>query len=1023
MTLSDIRSRCSSSYTFYQSRNLAQNGGVKGVRSMGSRIFAKVLGETPWAAKMGQSALCGCSCDHCSGERELCVHAAALLIWLDENGAPGWEAAKTQEDALTFLAHFESRGLTPEAVLRLAPTVSVSRGRVDVSLRVGVTRLYIVKDIALFLDSIARRRSLTFGKGLTYDPAVHGFSTRDQKLIAILRDADAYEAVSGDARRARLSPHQARQFLLTLGGSDFTLELEEREYKAVCQLRPPDISFELAREGDGVALVSNAPPIAALLEDASFVFLPDTSQVCFVPDKRRAVVRALLDRAGEKGARWLFSREHAQRLVSEALPQLCETARLSVEPELDGMLIRRPLDAHVFLDRERSGVSVRVEFRYGEIIIAAFSNLPELDGRYIVRDVAGEREILQTLERHMFTVKPGYALLEGDEAVYEFLTRGVPELQKAAAVFASEAFAALKPKKTTPSARLSARGTGMFATLALELEGVDERELAGVLEAIREKRSWVRLSDGAFVALDIDPAWLPVLTETSGQPEAELPRARALALGVLAEKAGLSLTLDESAQAERERYALACEPTDGLKNILRPYQKRGFEWMWAMADLGLGGVLADDMGLGKTVEVIALIDKAREDKGAMPSLVVAPTSVLHNWVSELERFAPGLAVVPVEGSPPERRALLQTEGVDVFIASYAQLRRDETLFDDNRFRFIILDEAQQVKNAFSVGARAVRRIEAESRFALTGTPMENHPGELWAVFDFVLPGLLGGLQDFMSAHGRGQDADIVRQRIRPFIMRRLKSEVLAELPERIDHVVEVDLPEEQMEVYRATLLKARQSIEEEFGPDGGGHKSRFALLAALTRLRQACCHPSLYIENYRGPSGKADVLVNLLEECRENGHRALVFSQFTSMLGIIRDRLEGIGISHFYLDGKTPSRERMDMVNAFNAGERGAFLLSLKAGGVGLNLTGADTVVLFDPWWNPAVEDQASDRAHRIGQTRAVHVLRLVARGTVEEKVMGLKEGKRELIEKLITSGEVDTADISPADLYQLLLD
>lgn len=432
------------------------------------------------------------------------------------------------------------------------------------------------------------------------------------------------------------------------------------------------------------------------------------------------------------------------------------------------------------------------------------------------------------------------------------------------------------------------------------------------------------------------------------------------------------------------------------------------------------------MGLGKTLQVIAFI-LSEKDKNPGPALVVAPTSLVYNWQDEVKKFAPSLKVTVVSGLQKERHEQLQEiNHSDIIVTSYPLIRRDIDLYNEITFSYCFLDEAQHIKNPNTSNAKSVKQIKARGFFALTGTPIENSLTELWSIFDFIMPGYLLSHARFV----RRFEAPIVKARdekalkelsrhIKPFILRRMKKDVLKELPEKIESRMTAQMTEEQMKIYLAYLQQARGEIAREIEINGF-EKSHIKILAALTRLRQLCCHPSLFLENYEGESGKMALLEEILQDALESGHRVLLFSQFTSMLDIIKQSLKQQNIEYFYLEGSTKAQDRGEMVKLFNQGIGKVFLISLKAGGTGLNLTGADMVIHFDPWWNPAVEEQATDRAYRIGQKNVVQVIRLITHGTIEEKIYELQQRKRAMIESVIQPGETLLSKMSHNEILQL---
>ncbi len=426
---------------------------------------------------------------------------------------------------------------------------------------------------------------------------------------------------------------------------------------------------------------------------------------------------------------------------------------------------------------------------------------------------------------------------------------------------------------------------------------------------------------------------------------------------------------------------------------------------------------------GLRLPPIAALSAAKKKDGVQKSIVVTPTSLTYHWLAEMKRFDDGLIVRVVTGPRDERRHtiadLKKDDSVDVILTSYPLLRRDIEYYKDIPLRFAVLDEAQSVKNAQSQGALAAKELDAQVRVALTGTPMENHTGELWSIFDFILPGYLGTQAAFLRRYGSGERAEELRERIRPFLMRRLKSEVLSDLPEKHEQYLYAAMPPEQDRVYQTLLATLRQHVGQALD-EGSLPRARMQVLSVLLKLRQVCCHPKLFLPDYEGTSGKLELLVQTVHSAIDSGRRMLIFSQFVGMLQIIRKRLNREGVSCLYLDGATHPEERQRLCDRFNGGDGKVFLISLKAGGTGLNLTGADLVIHYDPWWNPAAEDQATDRAHRIGQTRDVDVIKLIAQGTIEEKVTDLSQRKRAIFDRVVISGETALSSLTEEDIRSL---
>ena len=546
------------------------------------------------------------------------------------------------------------------------------------------------------------------------------------------------------------------------------------------------------------------------------------------------------------------------------------------------------------------------------------------------------------------------------------------------------------------------------------------------------------MKNGEFLALD-DNGLMTVAKLVEGlavnktdlqSQKFRLPRYRALYLdGILKEGSGITLYRDALFKAV-VRGMKSVEDSDyeiplTLRSVLREYQKTGFRWLKTLDSYGFGGILADDMGLGKTIQVIALLLDESNREPDSSALIVCPASLVYNWENEIHHFAPTLKVRTISGTAQEREELLKAASAgEILITSYDLLKRDIAFYEKREFRFQIVDEAQYIKNASTQSAKAVKSVNARTRFALTGTPIENRLSELWSIFDFLMPGFLFSYQRFKKEYElpivRDQDENCLKglhRMIGPFILRRLKKDVLKELPDKLENVIYSGFEKEQKELYTANAWQVKQQLE--LAGDGGS--DRIQILAQLTRLRQICCDPHLCYSNYNGSSAKLETCIDLIRNGVEGGHKILLFSQFTSMLEIIEKRLKKEGLAYYILTGATPKEERLHMVSSFKDDGVPVFLISLKAGGTGLNLTAADVVIHYDPWWNVAAQNQATDRTHRIGQEKQVTVFKLITKGTIEENILKLQESKKNLAEQIITEGTVSFGSLTKEDLIGLL--
>jgi len=670
---------------------------------------------------------------------------------------------------------------------------------------------------------------------------------------------------------------------------------------------------------------------------------------------------------------------------------------------------------------------------------------PEVPTRYSTRDIAAERAALARLQRSGFNGpdSQGMLLLAGQNGVLNFFAREYPKLQREWQVTLEERLERSTREnleRIEPQFQIHSSGVQWFDLGVVFSSSTGETfSPAEIQRLLLSGQGHTRLKNGRIAVIDTGAVeeLQEVLRDCSPTQHGQGYRINSTQAGFL--DATLRQHTGWQVQAPppwRDRAArqsgdatLECPPLGDLESVLRPYQKQGVAWLRFLRENEFGGILADEMGLGKTLQALAFLRQVREQDPAVgPMLIVCPTSLVFNWAAEARKFTPSLSVLALQG--PDRHALFsRIPHHDLVVTSYALIRRDADRYREFEFDTVVLDEAQHIKNRQTQNAQAVKSVRSRLRLVLTGTPMENSVLDLWSIFDFLMPGYLGTAQDFRERYElpitREKDARTqarLARRLRPFLLRRQKREVAADLPEKLEQVSFCELTADQRSVYQQLIEATRKEVLETVGAQGLA-KSRMLVLSALLRLRQVCCDLRLLKLEGIEPStasGKLDLFGELLEEVLDGGHRVLVFSQFVSMLSLLKERLAEEGVEYCYLDGSTA--DRAAVVHQFQSNASiPVFLISLKAGGVGLNLTGADTVIHFDPWWNPAVEDQATDRAHRIGQTRVVTSYKLITRDTVEEKILSLQNRKREIIQATISGEEQFASTLTWEDIQELL--
>ena len=694
-----------------------------------------------------------------------------------------------------------------------------------------------------------------------------------------------------------------------------------------------------------------------------------------------------------------------------------------------------------YLDAEEGRILCRPRARYGEEEVSLMEHYKEDCVFQTFRNTSREEEILFYLQQYFPEINVEEEELltgESDDDVLRFLDTGLDRLMALGEVQVTEKFRSINVRKI-PKMKVGVSMESDLMNLSISSDDLTQEELLEILQSYKYKKKYYRLRQGGFVAVDEEDMemlfqmmeTLQVSPKEFVKGSMQIPVYRALYLNKMLEQ-GENVYLNRDSHFKKLIKEFKTiedsdyEVPESLADVMRNYQKDGFKWMKTLEQYHFGGILADDMGLGKTLQMISVLLAAKQSGASGTSLIVAPASLVFNWGEEFARFAPELKVQLIVGTQKERAELIRDyQNTDVFVTSYDLLKRDITEYEDIKFSYQVLDEAQYIKNHSTAAAKSVKIIKSSYRYALTGTPIENHLSELWSIFDYLMPGFLYSYDRFRKEietpivkHKEEKVSERLRKMVSPFILRRLKEDVLKDLPDKMEEVRYARLEEEQQHLYDSQVVHMKNMIASQSADDF--QKNKLQVLAELTKIRQICCDPGLLFEKYQGNSAKRDACMELIESAIEGEHKILLFSQFTTMLELLEQDLKKAGISYYKITGATPKEKRVEMVNIFNQDTTPVFLISLKAGGTGLNLTGADVVIHYDPWWNLAVQNQATDRAHRIGQTKIVSVYKLIVKGTIEEKILKMQESKHQLADEILSGETGSITQMSKDELLEL---
>ncbi len=996
-----------------------------------------------------------------SGIIELCCHKTAALLsfikymeknrdtidFTDSNASLFIDDFRNDRKEYTFPEDEE------EPVIDIEPEINDK----DLVLHVaaGNGTIYKVRDIDDFYDHWIDRDfyKLYMSYGVDFSKGV--LSERGQKVMDLIRATGNYCYINNRQNYSdSIYLYDTLPYTKVLDDFYEIMKGTTIVYKGkpLQGFRDTDPTFNMKikeiREGDKAEGIYVSGEISGRWRTAKYIYWIQDGWFNRTPASKLGPAESLIKTADSRGHfSFIVGLENIDNFYRRILPSLKRYGDVEdeAEPAFEALLMDVP-EPVFYVDCDNKWIICMAVFLFE----GKEEQVYPRDGHHIT-DVRNENEKLRPfgddLALELAKIFPdhysweGYWLVQNNEdEAYDFLKRGLGMLKQLGEVRITDSVKNMtvrKMPKITSFFDIDENNSSVL-DLSLDLQGFTIEELSEILRSYSENKKYHRLENGDFISFGgVNLDSLSALFSSSGislksyvDGRMHIPLYRALYLDqILKEQRGISYTGGERFRKLIDEFNttgdVEYEVPSSLESVMRSYQKDGYRWLRMLFGYGFGGILADDMGLGKTVQALALLQSLKDEGESVSALIVSPASLVYNWKAECRKFTPSLKAVAVTGTAAERKAVINNhDSYDILITSYDLLKRDILLYDDIVFNVEIIDAAQFIKNHNTAAAKSVKAVKSSHRLALTGTPIENRLSELWSIFEFLMPGFLFSQEKFrtnfsspIEKNGDMEAAEKLKKLTGPFILRRLKTDVLKDLPDKIEETRMTPLEGEQKKLYTAEVARAKGMLKK----SRNYNEQKIEILAELMKIRQICCDPSLVFEDYKGSSSKREAVMDLVESAIDGGHRILLFSQFTSMLELLEKDFSEKKIEYYKITGSTEKAKRLELVDSFNRGTTPLFLISLKAGGTGLNLTGADIVIHYDPWWNTAAQDQATDRAHRIGQTKRVTVYRMIAGNTIEEKIMLLQETKKHLADEIVSTENLSLSSLSKDDLMELL--
>ena len=971
-----------------------------------------------------------CTCDDYI-ENKICRHILACILKRKEDFFTDSELAeiKTENILSSFITKEEEHGLKEE--LELEFEIECIKNNFQVKLRVGGKQKYLIKSrdkFKQFRHAYLYGGDFILGKKLTYNRNKYFFSMENEKILEYLFDYSTININKYDVidEPLNLSNREFKE-LLKLIKSNF--KLNNITITSIGENLPTE--YNLSYDNDTYKFfIKDFENYFVVDNNCNYAIYNHTLYLLNQNDSR--ILRELYENNMSELA---FNNKQLDIFKKGILKKTINN--INVDSNIKEIKVVKDKKISLYFDLTEDFITCKIILKYGDLEFNYFDNPTD-----IIRDTNFEQALIDDLIKYGFIRdKKVYTILDMDKT-YTFIEDGLPYFSDRYTVYTTEKIKKLKIiKETTVKSNFSI-GKDNILKYDFKIDNVDNSEVSNLLLAVKNKKKYYRLKSGDVLSLYNNDSLeefsslttdLEIDNKDLKKKSITIPKYRAFFIENLKKNRYSDICTNNKFDEfinNFNTYKNALVEFSGEENkILRDYQKDGIKWLYSIYKCDLGGILADEMGLGKTLQAIIFIRKLLEEKSDAKILIVSPTSLVYNWENEFKKFAPELKYVVVAENKKKRLEIMNNfDNYNIFITTYGLVRNDNDEYENKDFEVCIIDEAQAIKNYQTGMSKEIKKIKARTKLALTGTPLENSVIELWSIFDFIMPGYLSSLLKFRENYGiKDVDEDSLKKldnlnyQIRPFILRRKKKEVSKELPDKIEHIEYLDISKEEKIMYKALVDDTKEEIEKIVATEGFA-KARFKILTLLTRLRQLCISPKLINEDYTEDSTKIKRIIEIIKELVKDNHKILIFSSFKSAISLLEKELDNESISNYVIDGSVSGKDRVKMVDAFNKDDTNCFLITLKSGGTGLNLTSADVVIHLDIWWNPQAENQATDRAHRIGQTKNVTVLKLINKGTVEERIVELQEKKRILSDNLIEGKNTTMLEsLSEEELTNLL--